>query len=106
MKKIPVWKNAVLLFAAFAVVVIATFAWFYTGPRATNDDVGLDVENASYIQISGDNGGWSEDLNAEFGVKKFKELSGNGVDLFAPVYDFIEDANGGFSTQLVSFELV
>lgn len=104
MKKIPVWKNAVLLFAAFAVVVIATFAWFYTGPRATNEDVGMDVENASYIQISGDNGGWSEDLNAEFGVKKFKELSGNGVDLFAPVYDFIEDANGGFSTQLVSFE--
>ena len=104
MKKIPVWKNAVLLFAAFAVIVIATFAWFYKGPNATNEDVGMDVGYASYIQIAGDNGGWSEELNAEFGVKKFKELSGNGIDFFAPVYDFIEDANGGFSTQIVSFE--
>ncbi len=105
MKKIPVWKNVTLTISALAIVIIATFAWFYTGQKADINDFAAQVGEASYIQISGDKGNnWSEDLNVELGINKnFKEISGDGINFFAPVYDTVENANGAVSTQLVSF---
>lgn len=105
MKKIPVWKNVILIVSILVALVIATFAWFYTGPRANTNDFALPVGNANYIQISGDKGNsWSEGLDMEIGINKnFKEISGNGSSFFAPVYDVVQNADGGYSTQLVSF---
>lgn len=108
MKKIPVWKNVALIVSVIVVLIIATFAWFYFGTSAWADDLALDVGQASFVQISGDNGThWSEELDLEFGVSKnFKELSGDGINLFAPVYDEVENSTGGFSTQIVGFKRV
>lgn len=108
MKKIPIWKNVVLIVSVLVVIIVATFAWFYTMPSAPAKDLLADVGKAGYIQISGDEGNnWSEDLNMEIGINKnFKEISGNGSEFFAPVYDVVENVNGGFSTQLVSFTQV
>lgn len=106
MKKIPVWKNVVLLVATLVVIIIATLAWFYTGPNATAGDIVVHVGKASYVQVSGDKGeNWSEELNVELGVNKnFKEVSGDGINLYAPVYDAVENPAGGFGTQIVSFD--
>lgn len=108
MKKIPVWKNVVLIVSGFVVVVVATFAWFYNGRSATGDNIGADVEEARFIQISGDGGNsWSDGLDVEFGSRKeFKEISGNGTEFFAPVYDTVENPDGGFSPAIVSFNKV
>lgn len=107
MKKIPVWKNVILIVSVLVVIIIATFAWFYTGPSATVNDLIVHVGKATYVQISGDEGNnWSEDLDMEIGINKnFKEISGDGSSFFAPVYE-VQYVNGGFSTQLVSFRKV
>lgn len=104
MRKIPIWKNVVLVISLIVVTVVATFTWFYTGPTATAGGVGVQVGKATYIQISGDEGNeWSGDLDVEIGINKnFKEISGDGGSFYAPVYDFLEGADG-FSAQLVSF---
>ena len=106
MKKIPVWKNVVLIVSTLAILVIATFAWFYNGPESSLDDFPADVRDAAFVQISGDGGeNWSEKLTMDLGVNKnFKELSGNGDVLYAPVYDVVKDVDGGFSPQIVAFE--
>lgn len=106
MKKIPIWKNAVLIISLVVVILIATFAWFVVGPYARINGLSLDVGEASYIQISGDEGGsWSEDLSFNVGINnKFKELSGNGVTLFAPVYDIVEAGTGELHPAIVAFE--
>ncbi len=105
-KRIPVWKNVVLILSAFIIVVIATLAWFYTGPTANAGLISAQVGKATYIQVSGDNGNnWSEELDTEFGANRnFKEISGNGSLFFAPDYDSVEGDDGSISTQLVSFE--
>lgn len=106
MKKIPVWKNVILIISTLVILIIATFAWFYNGPESSLDDFSTDVRNAAFVQISGDDGeSWSEKLNMDLGVNKnFKEISGNGDTLYAPVYDVVKNVNGGFSTQIVTFE--
>ncbi len=108
MKKIPVWKNIVLIIAALVVVVIAAFAWFYMGPHALIEAFTVHVGKASYVQVSGDKGeNWSEELDVEIGINKnFKEISGDGSGFFAPTYDVLENANGGYSAQLISFDKV
>lgn len=108
MKKIPVWKNVVLVSSTVVVLVVAAFAWFYTGLNADMGQIATDIGYASYIQISGDNGNnWSERLELDVGVNKnFKEISGNGSSFYAPVYDVIQNAEGGYSTQLISFDNV
>ena len=108
MKKIPIWKNVTLIVSVFVIIIVATFAWFYMGERANVDPFDVQVGKAGYIQISGDKGNsWSEDLNMEIGINNnFKEISGDGSSFFAPVYDFVENVNGGFSTQLVSFDKI
>ena len=108
MKKIPIWKNIVLVGATIVILVIATFAWFYSIPRATADAIVVHVGKASYVQISGDQGNnWSDDLEVDVGINKnFKEISGNGTTFFAPVYDVVENPEGGYSPKLVSFEQV
>ena len=107
MKKIPIWKNVTLILATLAIVMVATFAWFYTGPTASVDGISVAVGNARYIQVSGDSGNnWSEELDVEVGVNnKFKEISGDGNSFFAPVYDVLETENG-YSAQLISFNEV
>lgn len=106
MKKIPVWKNVVLIVSTLAILIVATFAWFYNGPESSLDDFSTDVRDAAFVQISGDDGeSWTEKLNMDLGVNKnFKEISGNGDSLYAPVYDVVKNVNGGFSTQIVTFE--
>jgi len=108
MKKIPVWKNVVLILSTLVILVIATLAWFYDGPNALIGELFQNVGEASFIQISSDNGNtWSEDLNVEIGVNKnFKEISGDGIKLFAPVYDAVEKPTGGYAVEIVSFEEV
>ena len=108
MKKIPVWKNVVLLVAALVVIIIATLAWFHSGRWAAVEDIMVKVGKATYIQVSGPNGDeWSDDLNVEVGVNKnFKEVSGDGLKLYEPVYDFLENTTGELSTQIVSFKQV
>ena len=108
MKKLPVWKHIVLIIAIWAIIIIATFAWFTTGPRGEIDDMDVNVAQASFIKISSDNGEhWSEDLNLNVGVNKnMKEISGNGSRFFAPVYDVVEKPNGGYTSAIVAFEEV
>lgn len=108
MKKIPVWKNVILIVAVLVIAVIAAFAWFYTGTKATADDFVIHVGKATYVQVSGDEGNnWSDDLDMEIGINKnFKEISGDGSTFFAPVYDFVENPTGESSTQLISFNKV
>lgn len=108
MKKLPVWKHIVLIIAVWVVVMVATFAWFVTGPRATVGDLSLNVGEASYIQISSDNGNsWSEDLDIEIGLNNnFKEISGNGASFFKPVYDVVEKPTGGYAAAIVAYEPV
>ena len=105
MKKIPVWKNVILLVSVLVVIVIATFAWFYTRPWVTGTDITVHVGKATYIQVSGDQGAnWSDDLDVEFGVNKnFKEISGNGTVFFAPKYENLQLEDGSFATQIVGF---
>jgi len=104
MKKIPVWKNVLLLVATLVVIIIATLAWFYTEPRGSVEGLQVHVNTASYVQISGDKGeNWSEDLEVEIGINdKFKEISGNGSIFYAPVYDDVRGENG-LSTQIIAF---
>lgn len=108
MKKIPIWKNIVLIISVIVVLVIATFAWFFTKQRGGLEDMTLRVGKATYVQVSGDKGeNWSEDLDIEFGVNKnFKEISGNGTTFFAPVYDNIQLDDGSFATKIVNFTQV
>ncbi len=108
MKRIPVWKNVVLISSILVVFVIATFAWFYKGPQADVDEFIAHVGEARYIQVSGDNGNnWSDNLDMEIGVnRRFKEISGDGISFFAPVYDVVENTDGGFSKEIVSFNQV
>ena len=104
----PIWKNAVLITAAFVVIIAATFSWFYTGRTATGEGYALDVGEARYVQISGDGGNkWGESLELEIGFNnKFKEISGDGTNFFAPVYDFMETESGSYTVELVSFNSV
>ena len=61
MKKIPLWKNIVLIFCLIVTIIIATLAWFYNDHRGTVN-LNVEVGEASYVQISGDGGNnWSED---------------------------------------------
>lgn len=103
MKKIPVWKNIILIVSVLAIIIVATLAWFYTGPTGTVEGLQLHVGKATYVQVSGDQGNnWQEDLDMEIGINNiFKEISGNGSSFYAPVYTVPQDAeDGGFSTQL------
>ena len=108
MKKIPVWKNVILLVSVLVVIMIATFAWFITSKEAAMVSTMVHVGKASYLQVSGDEGNsWSEDLDLEIGVNdNFKEISGDGRTFFAPVYDVVGDFDTGYSTQIVSFNTV
>lgn len=108
MKKIPVWKNVVLLVSLLAVIIVATLAWFFYGPRTGVEGMNVSVGKATYVQVSGDHGNnWSEDLEVEFGLyNKFKEISGNGLTFFAPVYDVVENEEGGFSPKIMAFNAV
>lgn len=107
MKKIPLWKNIVLIFSLIVTIIIATLAWFYNDHRGT---VNLDVQvgEASYVQISGDGGNnWSEDLEIGIGVNQnFKEISGDGTTFFEPVYEVLENSEGKLASQIVSFQQV
>lgn len=109
MKKIPIWKNVVLIVSVLFIIIIATLAWFYTGKEADADNFAVRVGKATYVQVSGDSGNnWSEDLDVEIGINKnFKEISGDGRILYAPIYEVEEDGlTGRFDTRLVSFEQV
>ena len=110
MKKIPIWKNLVLILSVLVVIVIATFAWFNYGPRGTNKDIGVRVGRATYIQISaGGSGLWSDDLNVAISLdKKFEEISGDGATLYAPVYGDVEVSpkSNVYEKRLTGFEVV
>lgn len=108
MKKIPVWKNVVLILSILVVIIIATLAWFITGNYGSVFDMSLDVGNASYILISDDSGeNWSEDLEVDLKInRKFKEISGDGINFFKPVYEFVEKPDGAYVQDLVKFEKV
>lgn len=108
MKKIPIWKNVVLLISILVVIIIATFAWFYTKQWGTTGEMTLRVGKATFVQVSGDKGeNWSGDLDVEFGVNKtFKEISGDGTSFFAPSYDNIQLDDGSFATKILQFTQV
>ncbi len=110
MKKIPIWKNLVLIGSAIMVIVIATFAWFSYGPRGSNKDLGVRVGRATYIQISSGGGGlWSDDLDVAISLdKKFKEISGDGAELYAPVYQEVEVSpkSNVYEKKLTEFQIV
>lgn len=96
MKKIPIWKNVALILATVFMLMVATLAWFYKGPRSTISDMTVSVGRATYVQVSGGGGGlWKEDLTLPISLeKKFKEISGDGTDLYAPVYADAETVTG------------
>lgn len=100
MKKIPVWKNVLLIFSLIVAIIIATFAWFYTNPGGVFGPLDVNVGEASFIQVSDDDGDhWSESLELEFGINKiFKEISGNGITFFAPNYEVVETPEAMVST--------
>ena len=91
MKKIPLWKNIALIAAVFVMLVIATFAWFYNGPKASANDILVKVGDARYLQIFDPNNPedplWNNNLVVKIdGANNFKEISGDGVELFTPNY--------------------
>jgi hypothetical protein len=90
------------------MIVVATFAWFTRGHYANIRGLDSDVTQASYIEISGDNGeNWSSDLNMELGINRnFKEISGDGIQFFKPVYDVVEKPTGGLAPAIIQFEKV
>ena len=107
MKKIPIWKNVVLIVSVIIMLVIATLAWFNNGTKTTANDLVVRVGRATYLQVSGGNGtgdDWSNDLEVPIvGVSKnFKEISGNGSTLFAPKY-VTEYENDILTTNIASF---
>ena len=106
MKKIPVWKNILLIFSLIVAIIIATFAWFVTSPYGGVDALDLNVGEASFIQISSDDGNhWSEGLEMEIGINKnFKEVSGDGTTFFEPVYDVVENSAGELTSVITTFE--
>lgn len=110
MKKIPVWKNVVLILAVIFMIIIATFAWFKGGSKGNISDIPVNVGSASYIQISGGGGGlWKDDLTLPISLdKKFKEISGNGTTLYAPVYGDVETnpGSGVYVKAIDSFKVV
>lgn len=108
MKKIPVWKNIVLIFSLIVTIIIATLAWFYNKPRGEVTDIPVRVGKASYVKISSDKGeNWSEDLDIDIGLNKnFKEISGNGTVFMEPVYEIQDDADGNLGYQIVAFNRV
>ncbi len=108
MKKVSLWKNLILIASLIVIVIIATFAWFFTGPRGTMEDLVVHIGRATYIQVSdGESGFWTEDLSVPITlVKRFKEVSGNGTTLYSPVYDDVKTGvNGGYRRDLVSFTI-
>lgn len=106
MKKIPVWKNILLIFSLIVAIIIATFAWFFTAPYGGAEALDMNVGEASFIQIYSEDGGkWSEDLEMEIGLNKsFKEVSGDGTTFFEPVYDVVENSDGELTSVITSFE--
>jgi hypothetical protein len=83
MKKIPIWKNVILIVSVLVIIMVATFAWFVTGLTDGLVELTADVGEASFIQISDDHGNnWSEELDVDFGVNNnIKELSGEIEDI-------------------------
>ena len=107
MKKLPLWKNIMLIISIWVVIIVATLAWFTTGPRAEVDEMALNVSQSSYIKISAENGDWSGDLDMDVGVNaNLKEISGDGTRFFTPVYDVVEKADGGYTSTIIGFEEV
>lgn len=111
MKKIPAWKNVILIVSALVIIVIATFAWFYTGNRGSAEELQVHVGKATYVQVSGDQGNnWAEDWDSEIGINdSFKEISGDGTTFYAPNYEVVgsdrdEEDSVGYSTAIVKFE--
>ena len=108
MKKIPIWKNIILIISVLVIIMVATFAWFYTGPSGQVSDVDVSVGKATYVQVSGDGGNqWQEDMDVELEIginKNFKEISGNGTIFFVPSYNVPQEAAPGeYCTQLEEF---
>lgn len=110
MKKIPLWKNVILILSALFVIMIATFAWFIFERKTNTNTLPVRVGRATYIQISGGGGGlWKEDLSLPISLdRKFKEISGNGAELYAPVYVDAETAPGSgvYAKMIQSFQPV
>ena len=106
MQKIPVWKNIILIFSLIVAIIIATFAWFFTRPDGGVDTLDMNIGEASFIQISSDDGeNWSEGLEMEIGMNKsFKEVSGDGTTFFEPVYDVVENSEGELTSVITKFE--
>lgn len=107
MKKIPLWKNIVLIFSLIVTIIIATLAWFYNDHRGTVN-LNVQVGEASYVQISGDGGNnWSEEVEIGIGVNEnIKEISGDGSTFYEPVYDISENSEGKLASKIVSFQRV
>lgn len=106
MKRIPVWKNVILIVSVLVVIVVATLAWFYTGPKGSAEGIGVHVGRATYLQVSGPGGSdWSDDLDVPIiGVSTaFKEISGDGSTFFAPDYETDYNDNDILTTQIDSF---
>ena len=110
MKKIPIWKNVALIVAVLFMFMVATLAWFYKGPRSTISDMTVSVGRATYVQVSGGGGGlWKEDLTLPISLdRKFKEISGDGTNLYAPVYADAETevGSGVYVKTLAKFKPV
>lgn len=108
MKKRTIWKNIILIASAWIIIIAATLAWFVFGRTGTVDELKLNVGEASFVQISGDGGGsWSDSIDIEIGVNKvLKEMSGNGIELFTPVYEVVEKPTGGFVPTITAFKTV
>ena len=104
MKKIPIWKNVILIVSTIVMILLATYAWFVTSPWAELNGFDVNVKGSSFIQISNDGENWADDLEVEIGLNDhIKEVSGNGVKLYAPVYDYVETADGGMSPIIAKF---
>lgn len=106
MKKIPMWKNILLIFSLIVTIIIATLAWFYTDPHGYFGELTVHVGKATYLQISSDRGeNWSDDLEIDIGFNKnFKEISGNGTTFFEPVYQLTENSEGILENEIVAFQ--
>ncbi len=90
-KKISLVKPIAELVAILLLLSGITYAWFYQGDRGTVESLKTDVINAYNVSISNTGEGlWATELNITNGtpaVVRMSEYSGNGRDLYKPIYN-------------------
>lgn len=83
------WKRFVIVDGLVVILIVSVFAWFIMADVASVTSLDQQVSDAGYIRISDDGGvNWHNGLDIDLGSAGIiREMSGDGLDLYTPVYD-------------------